>query len=93
MLSCAKQYKLLPSAQEELHFREWLMLVSGLMEDTPLGQVVMIRKETDRRRLKGFTRHEHRVRSEWQRYRAAQKRASAPAEEYAVMFEKMFSDM
>nr|MCR4889008.1 bacteriophage Gp15 family protein [Ruminococcus sp.] len=40
--SVAKQYGLLPSEQEEMSYSEWLLLVGGIMEDTPLGQTVLI---------------------------------------------------
>jgi len=63
------------------------------MEDTPLGQVVLIRKESDRNRLKNFTKYEHRIRNEWQTFRAGQKSEKKSAESYAVDFEKMFSAM
>ena len=42
--SVAKQYGKLPSEQDEMHYSEWILLVGGLMEDTPLGQTVLIRK-------------------------------------------------
>ena len=90
----AKQYGLLPSAQEELPYTEWLLLVSGLMEDTPLGQVVLIRKENNRERLKHFTQHEHHIRNEWRNFRAKQKLSSIQKpEEIAAHFEKMFAKM
>ena len=92
--SVAKQYGIIPSEQEELHYSDWLLLVSGIMEDTPLGQVVMIRKEDDQERLKNFTQHEHHIRNEWRNFRAKQKseRGLQP-EDVGKMFEKMFSGM
>jgi len=92
--SIAKQYGILPSDQEELHYSEWLLLVSGIMEDTPLGQVVLIRSENDKKRLKHFTQHEHHIRNQWQNFRARQKlEAGAKPEDTAVMFERMFEVM
>ncbi len=94
MQSVAKQYGLLPSAQEELSYPEWLLLVSGLMEDTPLGQIVLIRKEEDKDRLKHFTQHEHHIRNEWRNFRAKQKLSGGTGkkpEDYAANFEKMFA--
>lgn len=78
-----------------MHYNEWLLLVGGIMEDTPLGQVVLIRKENDRDRLKNFTRHEHRIRNEWREYRAGQqmKKDRKPPEAMAEHFEKMFAEM
>ncbi len=93
--SIAKQYGILPSAQEELPYGEWAVLVSGIMEDTPLGQTVLIRKEEDRNRLKNFTKYEHRIRNEWRSFISQQKteRDKMRPEEYAVNFEKMFASM
>lgn len=93
--SIAKQYGILPSAQGELPYGEWAVLVSGIMEDTPLGQTVLIRKEEDRNRLKNFTKYEHRIRNEWRSFIAQQKteRDKMRPEDYAVNFEKMFASM
>lgn len=94
--SVAKQYGLLPSAQDEMSYSEWLLLVSGLMEDTPLGQVVLIRKENNKDRLKHFTQHEHHIRNEWRNFRAKQKLSSGiiqKPEDIAANFEKMFAKM
>lgn len=40
--SIAKQYGILPAAQGELGWAEWVKLVGGLMDDTPLGRVVAV---------------------------------------------------
>lgn len=64
------------------------------MEDTPLGQVVLIRKEDDRDRLKHFTQHEHRIRSEWHEFRAGQKlKDKKSPEDLAEYWENMFAEM
>lgn len=79
-----------------MHYSEWLLLVSGLMEDTPLGQIVLIRKEDSKERLKHFTRREHHIRNEWRNFRAKQKLASGiirKPEDIAAGFEKMFAAM
>ena len=52
--SIAKQYRVLPSEQGDLHYSDWLKMVSGLMDDTPLGRIVMIRSENDKERIKNF---------------------------------------
>lgn len=68
------------------------------MEDTPLGQTVLIRKENDRDRLKYFTKHEHRIRNEWRNFRAGQKLenqnpqdAKQAMKELENMFRNMFA--
>lgn len=85
----------MPSEQDEMHYSEWILLVGGLMEDTPLGQTVLIRKENDKERLKHFSRHEHRVRNEWRSFRAQQKLDgdNKQPEDFAEMFENIFRNM
>lgn len=91
--SVAKQYKLLPSEQEKIHYSEWLLLVGGLMEDTPLGQIVLIRKEKDRDRIKRFTPYEMRIHNEWRSFRTKKMLLNAKPEDFSKQFEKMFSAM
>lgn len=49
---------------------DWVKLVSGLMDDTPLGRVVAVRSEDNPDVLKGFTPAQHRIRSEWRDFQA-----------------------
>lgn len=92
--SIAKQYGVLPEEQEELPFKDWSLLIGGLMEDTPLGQTVLIRKENDKNRLKNFGPYETRIRNEWRNFRAKQKREEIKNPEiFASVFEKMFAKM
>lgn len=44
---------------------EFSSLLSGIMPETPLGQIVAIRSEEDRDVLKNFTKDQHHIRSEW----------------------------
>ena len=50
-------------------WEEFKQLLAGISPDTPLGRIVAIRSETDRKVLKHFTREQRRIRSEWQRRR------------------------
>ena len=65
------------------------------MEDTPLGQTVLIRKENDRDRLKHFSAYENRIRNDWRRFRAKQstQREGGAPEQQALSFEKLFAKM
>jgi hypothetical protein len=47
-------------------------MVSGLMDDTPLGRVVMIRSEKDRERIKNFSPEQRKIQSDWKRFRSQQ---------------------
>lgn len=96
--SIAKQYHILPSEQQELHYADYKQLLAGLMEDTPLGQTVLIRREDDKERLRHFTKAEHRIRNEWREFIAAGKRkdpAALAAEMSRLenMFRKMFGQV
>lgn len=47
-------------------------MVTGLMNNTPLGQVVRVRSETDREIIKNFTPDQRAIRDEWSRFLASQ---------------------
>lgn len=46
-------------------------MVSGLMHDTPLGQVVRIRSETDKEIIKNFDPDQRAIRDEWSHFLAS----------------------
>lgn len=66
--SIAKQYGVLPSDQGELHYSDWAALVSGLMEDTPLGRVVQVRMEKDPAVLRRMTPQQKQLRAAWAQF-------------------------
>ena len=75
--SIAVQYGILPSQQGDLLYRDWAQLVSGLMDDTPLGRVVAIRSETDTDVIARMSKGQKRIRQEWAQFRMTyQKKAS-----------------
>lgn len=53
-----------------MQWEEFKQLLAGISPDTPLGRIVAIRSETDRKVLKHFSKEQQRIRSEWQRRRA-----------------------
>lgn len=56
------------SIRKEIDVLDWGELISdiaGLNGDTPLGNIVRIRKEKDPETLKKFTPEEIRIRNEW----------------------------
>lgn len=94
--SIAKQYHILPSEQENLHYSDWYRLVAGLMDDTPLGRIVAVRAEDDKDRIKHFGAYEKRVRSEWRAFRDSQISAEFSRVEkknVAEYFEQIFKNM
>ena len=59
---------MLPGAQGELPYPEWALLVSGLMDDTPLGRVVAARAEHDPAALREQTPWQRAERARWQAF-------------------------
>lgn len=94
--SIAKQYNILPSEQENLHYSDWYRLVAGLMHDTPLGQVVRIRSEDNKDIIKNFDRYEKQIRSEWTAFRSQKTKETFTEQdklETARYFERLFKGM
>lgn len=56
-----------------MHWSEFCTLIAGLMPDTPLGSIVTIRAEKDQKVIKGFTRDQRRIYSDWRKRQAQQK--------------------
>lgn len=53
-----------------MKWSEFITLLAGLGNDTPLGRVVAIRTETDNERLKYFSPSQRKMRNEWQKKKA-----------------------
>lgn len=49
---------------------EFCTLVAGLMPDTPLGNIVTIRSEKDRKVIKNFTPAQRKIYNDWRLKRA-----------------------
>lgn len=52
-----------------MSYQEFCSLLSGIMPDTPLGQIVSIRAENDKEIIKHFTPEQRRIRMEWRNRR------------------------
>lgn len=63
--SFLKQYGIRLRTENDMSYQEFCSLLSGIMPDTPLGQIVSIRAEKDKEVLKHFTPEQRRIRSEW----------------------------
>jgi hypothetical protein len=57
---------------EDISQAEYAKLLIGLSGDTPLGYTVSIRSEKDHKRIKDFTKQEHKIRSDWASFVAKQ---------------------
>lgn len=71
---------------------EFCSYLSGIMPDTPLGNIVQIRSETDKDRLKSFTTEQRRIRSEWMN-RRAKKVSEEDAKNAIEGFKNMFKQL
>ncbi|OME86531.1 Gp15 family bacteriophage protein [Paenibacillus sp. FSL F4-0100] len=63
--SIAAQYGIRLRAEPDMTWDEFCTLLAGIMPETPLGQIVSIRSENDKERLKNFTSEQKRIRNEW----------------------------
>lgn len=80
--SIATQYGILPQDQENLPYPEWSKLVSGLMDNTPLGRVVAIRGEDDPTIISQMTPWQRKIRTDWQGF-VASRTVQMPREDIA----------
>ena len=69
--------------QEDISQAEYRKLLIGLGGDTPLGNVIRVRSETDKKTISQMTAHEKQIRRDWDAFRA--KRAAAPETQAANM--------
>lgn len=46
---------------------EFATLLSGVMPDTPLGQIISIRAEKDKDVIKRFSKEQKRIQSDWRK--------------------------
>lgn len=76
--SLATQYGILPAAQAELPYPEWAKLVGGLMDNTPLGRVVAVRGETDRKKLTAMGPWAQCIHQQWQAHLARRALETTP---------------
>ena len=65
--SFAKQYGIRLRNEPDMTWSEFATLLSGLMSDTPLGQIISIRAEKDKDIIKRFTKEQKRIQSDWKR--------------------------
>ena len=75
---------------------EFCTLVGGLMPDTPLGQIVSIRSETNKDVIKNFTQDHKRIVRDWKEFIASEQlddpvKLDADLNVLMGVFKKMFS--
>lgn len=78
-------------ADEDIDYKRFCTLLSGIMPDTPLGHIVSIRSETNKDILKSFTPEQKRIRDEWQAKLQAQYEATMTEEEKEAQLKELQS--
>jgi hypothetical protein len=63
--SFLKQYSIRLRQADDMSWSEFCSLLSGIMPDTPLGNIVSIRAEKDPKRIKEFTKDQKKIRNDW----------------------------
>ena len=95
--SIAAQYGIrIRKEYDTISWAEVKNLVRGLGSETPLGNIVAIRSETDKDILKKFTPSQHKIRNEWRQKVANKKLENTEKVEKEMdalqkAIEKMFS--
>jgi len=75
-------------------WNEFCNYLSGLTEDTPLAKIVSIRSETDKEKLKHFTKEQRKIRSDWHSKKAKKVDTSSKSYEEVINdFKKMFQNL
>lgn len=63
------------------------------MGDTPLGYVVQIRAETDKKRIGQMTQQEKKIRREWRQFKTKQAMANHQAQQITMTVEQFQNAM
>lgn len=63
--SVTTQYGIRLRNEPDMSWDEFSTLLSGIMPETPLGQIVSIRCENDKDVLKGYSKEQHEIRNAW----------------------------
>lgn len=63
--SFAKQYGIRLRTENDMSWPEFCSLLSGIMPETPLGQIVSIRSEKDAKAIKNFSKEQRKIRNDW----------------------------
>lgn len=86
---------MLPSEQGDLKYTDWVKMVSGLMDDTPLGRIVAARSEKDREMIRHMNKWQKQIRADWAAFRQANQPQvdEAEAKKQIAALEQMLARM
>lgn len=95
--SLAKQYGIRIRQQSDMPWTEFSTLVAGIMPNTPLGQIVNIRSETNPKIIQNFTPEQRKIYTDWRDKRVKRQLENPKQLEYVMSnlektLEKMFGD-
>lgn len=88
--SFTQQYGIRLRNEPEMTWDEFCVHLSGLNGDTVLGSVVRIRSETDRERIKNFSKQEKQIYDDW-RFRKRKAVSEKEGKRIEAEVEKMFA--
>lgn len=91
--SFTQQYGIRLRRESDMSWDEFCTLLAGLKHDTPLGNIVSIRNETDKEILKHFTPQQKKIRSDWQKRKVKKVINMDQYNNDMKMFEKIFEGM
>lgn len=91
--SFTQQYGIRLRRETDMSWDEFCTLLSGLRHDTPLGNIVSIRSETDKDIIKHFTPQQKKIRSDWLSRKANNMTNMDKYNHDMKMFEKMFESL
>ncbi len=86
---------MLPSEQGALKYSDWTKMVSGLMDDTPLGRVVAVRSEKDQEMIRRMNKWQKQIRADWTAFRTSNRPQvdEVEAKKQMAALEKMLASM
>lgn len=79
--------------EADMEWREFVTLLSGIMPETPLGQIIKIRAEDDDDILQHFTDEQHRIRNEWRNRQLQETIKQSNKNEVMKQMKAMFKSM
>lgn len=72
-----------------MEYKEFLILLSGIMPETPLGKIIQIRSETDSDVLKHYSVEQQKIRNDWLEKQRKEKMNSMTEEEKQLEIRKI----
>jgi hypothetical protein len=90
--SFAKQYPQKDLYANDMDYKEFIVLLSGLDETTPLGKLVIIRSEEDPEVIKTFTKVQKRIRDDYRNKKMRKEVSVMTDEERKMRARELYND-